>query len=95
MVLVPKVSLTTHGALRPHGIATRTWDAGKVEEFDLLTCAHCQFTWRYVPGSGRKRGWCTHCNGPVCGKPMCMSRCLPWEEKLYIEERAAARRAAG
>lgn len=42
------------------------------EEFDALQCAHCRYTWRYVAGSGRERGWCSQCGGVTCGSPRCM-----------------------
>ena len=67
---------------KPDGWFWRTDDGGKVDEADLMQCKHCQYTWRYVPGSGRKRGWCLHCNGPLCGKKKCMERCDPIEEQI-------------
>lgn len=77
MVLLPKLTIAS-----PHGYYYETDDAGHVTEADLLTCAHCQYTWKVAPGSVRRRGWCGHCNGPICGKPRCMTHCTPIAELL-------------
>lgn len=45
-----------------------------------VSCVHCQYTWIYKPGSGKKRGWCYNCNGFICG-PKCIE-CIPYEKKL-------------
>jgi len=52
---------------------------------DTLQCVHCGCHWIPVTGSGQKRGWCTACVGPCCGKEGCMT-CIPFEAKLEIEE---------
>lgn len=44
-------------------------------EADMVSCKHCQYLWYVQPGSGEKRGWCSVCAGPVCGKPRCMKHC--------------------
>lgn len=82
MVLLPKLTISS-----PHGAFWSTDDYGGITEADLLTCAHCQYTWRVVPGSGRRRGWCRRCNGPLCGKPKCMAGCLPIAEQIEIYDR--------
>jgi hypothetical protein len=45
-----------------------------------VKCIHCGGMWEVKPGSGRVRGWCTKCNGPVCG-PGCAA-CVPFERQL-------------
>lgn len=55
-------------------------------ETDTLMCVHCQYHWRVVRGSGRQRGFCANCAGPVCGKYDCMNRCEHWEKKIEIME---------
>lgn len=43
-------------------------------------CVHCGGHFPIRPGSGRVRGWCMSCGGPVCG-PGCAS-CVPLEQML-------------
>lgn len=45
-----------------------------------LQCVHCGGHWVPQPGSGRIRGYCTQCAGPVCG-PGC-AECVPMEQLL-------------
>ena len=54
-------------------------DAGLIEA-DTLQCVHCGCHWEMKPGSGNMRGFCTRCNGPVCG-PKCRE-CVPIERGL-------------
>lgn len=68
------------------GWTVTTGPYGEQVHADCLTCVHCQFTWEVVVGSGRLRGWCTRCDGPVCGAPACMSACVNWERRLENEE---------
>jgi hypothetical protein len=77
-----------HTARRPHGVLYVVHEDGRREERDILTCAHCQYTWPLVPGSGRTRGWCRLCAGPLCGKRPCMTACVPYERMI---ERIEAR----
>jgi hypothetical protein len=63
------------------------------EVAETLQCVHCGRHWQVVPGSGAKRGWCAHCNGPSCGKPQCMV-CVPAEAKLEFQEALAAEQQA-
>lgn len=67
----------------------RTLDAkGRVVEVEFRQCAHCQFSWIYKPGSGRKVGLCLYCNGLLCTK--CLKRewyktskgCIPFSEGM-------------
>ena len=54
------------------GIITSTpYDGGPAVTTDLVSCAHCAYTWAWVKGSGRMRGFCTRCNGITCGRPWC------------------------
>jgi len=55
-------------------------------EHDTLQCMHCQRHWIVRPGSGRQRGWCLKCNGPLCGVEQCMKECVPFMAKVYGEK---------
>ena len=59
---------------------------GPPVSYDTLQCVHCQAHWIIQPGSGRKRGWCLKCMGPLCGKADCMARCVPFEAKVHGEQ---------
>jgi hypothetical protein len=72
---------------RPHGVAYLLHADGRQEERDILICRHCQYTMVIVPGSGRRRGWCHRCAGPLCGKQRCMTQCEPFERWLEAVER--------
>ena len=63
-------------------------EGGPTEERDLVQCVHCQYSWVWEPGSGKLRGYCTRCNGPVCGHRACRERgCVHHEQLLHaIEE---------
>jgi hypothetical protein len=52
-----------------------------ISEVGTLQCCHCGGHWAPQPGSGRVRGWCQRCQGPVCG-PDC-AECIPVLQ--YIE----------
>ena len=49
-------------------------------EVATLQCCHCGGHWFPQPGSGRVRGFCTRCMGPICG-PGC-AECVPEEQLL-------------
>jgi len=59
-------------------------DAGEIIEAATLQCVHCGGHWQVQPGSGKLRGFCFRCNGPVCG-PGC-AECVPMEAMLEIME---------
>lgn len=50
-----------------------------------VMCCHCGGQYAPQPGSGRVRGWCMNCNGPVCG-PGC-AECVPLEVLLQNYEK--------
>ena len=52
-------------------------------EYDLVQCCHCQHTYKYKPGSGIRRGFCTLCNWHTCGKPVCDTH---YYKEQYIED---------
>jgi hypothetical protein len=58
---------------RAAGLVTVFGD--KTEELPTLRCVHCGGHWTVRPGSGRVRGFCQNCMGPVCG-PGCAA-CVP------------------
>lgn len=54
-------------------------------EAKTLQCVHCGGHWVPQPGSGRVRGWCNCCSGPICG-PGC-AKCVPVEQLLENYEK--------
>lgn len=72
-------------------IDNRAAGEGK-EEFDFLTCPHCQAginlqNWRRADGQS---GWCPNCQAPICGAcatKMLTEGCKPFIAKI---ERALA-----
>lgn len=59
------------GHNKPAGHFVRYDRDGRKVEGETRQCAHCQFTWEYVPGSGNKRRVCLKCMGLCCGRPEC------------------------
>lgn len=52
---------------------------------DTLQCVHCGGHWVPQKGSGKVRGFCRRCMGPVCG-PQC-AVCTPLEKWLdHVEK---------
>jgi hypothetical protein len=49
-------------------------------EIPTFRCVHCGGAFAIEPGSGKIRGFCTNCNGYVCG-PGCKD-CVPMEQLL-------------
>ena len=70
-------------AAKPSGHITVSGPEGLVEA-DTLQCVHCGGHWVVSPGSGKVRGYCGKCNGPVCGPGG--SGCVPFEKRLEIVE---------
>lgn len=67
---------------KPNGYFIKTGTDGKIIQGETRQCAHCQFTWEYRPGSGRRYGMCLSCHGIICDNVRCK---LDQEEKLeYI-----------
>lgn len=54
-------------------------------EAATVQCVHCGGHWFPQPGSGKVRGFCTRCNGPICG-PDCAA-CVPVEQLLENYEK--------
>lgn len=68
--------------LQDHGLITIV-DPGADKpllEQKMLQCVHCGGQFPHQPGSGKIRGFCMNCNGPVCG-PGC-AECVPVEQYL-------------
>jgi len=66
-----------------HGLATWT-DPGSdkpILEKRTVQCVHCGGHFIPEPGSGRVRGFCFQCAGPICG-PGCVE-CVPTD--VYLE----------
>ena len=84
--------LTLPGGASKGVITYTSLDTGKLLfEGDMRQCCHCQKVWTYKPGSRAARGFCTQCNGHVCGAPGCMD-CYPAEQRLDDIETLAYRR---
>ena len=81
--------LRVHTVAHPHGYVCREYADGRVQEFDLQVCCHCQYTWRVVSGSGRQRGYCKLCAGVVCGAAVCMTTCVHFERRIELIEAGA------
>lgn len=60
-------------------------ETGKTTVTPTKQCAHCGRHWIFVPGSGRRRGWCTRCNGITCGNHDC-HECVHWRQKIENAE---------
>ncbi len=71
--------------LRPNGYMVTTCPEGRIVEADTLQCVHCGCHWMVEVGSGKVRGYCQRCNGPVCG-PKCRA-CVPAEQRLENMEK--------
>ena len=80
------MTINRHSARKPQGQFTVTGPdiKGGVLEIDTLACVHCGGHWQVNPGSGKIRGYCARCNGPVCG-PQC-AECIPKERVLEMLE---------
>ena len=71
--------------LRPNG-TLHVFDCdGPEQVFDTVQCVHCGRHWVWKHGSGKRRGWCTKCNGITCGHPGC-DACVPIEQRLSNRE---------
>lgn len=66
--------------LRPSGWLFGSIDGKVVVEVETAQCVHCGGHFPLRPGSGRVRGYCANCAGPVCG-PQCAA-CVPTEVLL-------------
>lgn len=72
----------SHSVLRPHGVIIITDPALNREiHMDAMSCVHCQELWVVVPGSGKTRGFCLKCMGPICGEK-CAECTGPWEKRM-------------
>jgi hypothetical protein len=48
---------------------------------ESVQCVHCSGHYYPQPGSGKRRGWCMNCQGPICGELLC-DTCIPIEARL-------------
>ena len=60
---------------------------GKLEEFDTVSCKHCQAVIKIIPGK-REDKWCGLCAGPICEFCHAKGVCEPFWSKI---ERQLAR----
>lgn len=56
-------------------------ETDQVIQTDTVSCCHCGRVWMWVPGSGRRRGFCQCCNQFTCGSTAC-DKCVPVEQLL-------------
>lgn len=78
--------MSEHAVHKPSGTIIITDLMGGVTTADTLQCVHCGKHWMVKPGSGRVRGYCFRCGGPICG-PCCVE-CVPYERQIeMLEER--------
>lgn len=70
-----------HTLLRPHGYIIITDPEAPTIEYDTHQCCHCGAHFAIIPGSGRLRGYCLHCDGPTCGAEAC-GKCDPLKRRL-------------
>lgn len=67
---------------KEHGYLVGTDASGReVVLATSLQCIHCGSHWFPCPGSGRVRGFCFSCMGPVCGRK-CAVCVGPWEARM-------------
>jgi hypothetical protein len=74
------VSDKKHTTLNPQGWGFLIEGGHTIKEVETRKCVHCGGHFHVSPGSGRIRGWCVNCAGPVCG-PQC-AECVPEEQLL-------------
>jgi hypothetical protein len=56
-------------------------DGGRATQLDTVQCVHCSRVWAWVPGSGRRRGYCARCHGLTCGSDAC-DHCVPVQQLI-------------
>jgi len=76
--------MRTNTKLLPASTIEITTPDGHAIELDCVQCVHCGTHFPIAPGSGKIRGFCGRCNGPVCG-PRC-AECVPIEQWLENRE---------
>ena len=80
------VCIPKHSVIKPAGVGILVDpEHGSEVHTDFLQCVHCQGVWPVRPGSGKVRGFCLKCNGPICG-PQCHDCIGPWEKRLEMFE---------
>ena len=75
-----------HTLNRPRGTLIVCAPNGMTEA-DTNQCVHCGAHWRHRPGSGKVRGFCGRCNGPICSAKC--AACVPVEQ--FLENMEAGR----
>ncbi len=69
-----------HTVAHPNGTVIVCCPEG-IFEADTVQCVHCGGHWEAKVGSGKLRGYCGKCKGPLCG-PRCAKKCVPMEQML-------------
>ena len=72
---------------KPAGYGVFTNPDGSRREIETRMCQHCQMKWEYKPGSGTRRGYCSRCDGMLCGKDLCMRYCIPYMDRIEAMEK--------
>lgn len=74
--------------MKPSGYATITDPDVPFQEWDTITCCHCNCV---VLLDGKQEvGFCLRCMKPECGKTECGNVCRPfekWLEKMEAKDR--------
>jgi hypothetical protein len=52
-----------------------------IQVASTLQCPHCGAHFVSIPGSGKRRAWCTRCRAVTCGELPC-DQCVPIEARL-------------
>lgn len=55
------------------------WEDTEGNSGGTLCCCHCNSHFQVVPGSGKRRGFCTRCHDVTCGSEACMA-CVPFSK---------------
>lgn len=62
-----------------------------ITEFETVKCVHCQQILFILPGSGKERGWCMKCMGPLCNSKICNGKCVPLDVSLGYDTSSISR----
>ena len=57
---------------------------GEHQEFNTLTCVHCNIIVVLNKERKRDRNWCHRCNAYVCDNLVCITECNPIQEGIEL-----------
>lgn len=68
-------------------LTSEHYDGGAPVIRELVRCIHCDYRWVWIPGSGRRRGYCLSCQGITCGQAHCdAAGCVHWAQRIENAE---------